>query len=411
MWEWYDPKAGGGCGNLSSYLQGDTTARDPEGHWSGPTSPPDGIAKERHCIRPGRYRFTVADQSFLVDYHSIKSASGGVLWVWNETAGIYEALEGSPDDTANRWVDLLVNVDIGSNSYEETRVLSVENAGRRPDTTVFEDQASPSGGRRDWFRFSTAGSSTTWPGDAAGTGLLRLYWDAANKTIRTNYYAPVSSISHLIRLHTFEEHVQGTRDVTVALELMRPDEDPDDTVNVTQRVVHVEANAPPIAGFSVSCQQLPCAFTDTSTDPDGSIVAWRWAFGDGDSSSQQNPSHTYADGGTYTVRLIVTDDEAAADTATGTAAPLQLGITGPTVVKPKVTCEWDAYPQGGSGGMTYSWRIGGQEVGTEEYLYWYTGRSGFQITLLGWAGDGQVDTAVVTVTVTKSAPSCVLKRG
>jgi hypothetical protein len=61
--------------------------------------------------------------------------------------------------------------------------------------------------------------------------------------------------------------------------------------------------------------------------------------------------------------------------------------------------------------MVYSWVIGGQEVGSDEYLYWYTGTSGFQITLLGQAGDGQADTAVVTVTLDKVAPSCVLKRG
>jgi hypothetical protein len=58
-----------------------------------------------------------------------------------------------------------------------------------------------------------------------------------------------------------------------------------------------------------------------------------------------------------------------------------------------------------------SWRIGGQEVDTDESLYWYTGTSGFQLTLIGAAGDGQVDTAAVTVTLDKTAPSCVLKRG
>jgi hypothetical protein len=47
--------------------------------------------------------------------------------------------------------------------------------------------------------------------------------------------------------------------------------------------LQVTPNAPPTAGFIVSCQQLPCGFTDTSADPDGSIVSWAWTFGDGDS--------------------------------------------------------------------------------------------------------------------------------
>jgi chitodextrinase len=178
--------------------------------------------------------------------------------------------------------------------------------------------------------------------------------------------------------------------------------------SITDTVI---TNYPPEARFGVTCQQLPCTFADSSSDADGPITSWRWSFGDGDSSSVQHPSHTYAAGGWYTVRLIVTDNLGAADTATGTAAPLQLGIMGPTLVKPKVTCEWDAYPQGGSGGMTYSWRIGGQEVGTDESLYRYTGTSGFQLTLIGAAGDGQADTAAVTVTLDKAAASCVLKRG
>ncbi len=412
MWEWYDPKAAGACGNLSSYLAGDTTAREREGHWSGPNSPPDPNTKERHCIRPGVYRFSVAGKSFLVDYLSVKSISGGVLWVWNDSAGVYESLEGDPDDTANIWTDLLVNVDLGTGPDTETRVLNVENAGHNPDTTVFRNQDNPSGRRRDWFRFSVAGSSSGWVGDSFGKALARLYWDyGRDKTRRTNYYDPISPMGRIIRLHSFYSHVQSDTDVSVALELMRPDEEPNDTVSVAQRSVHIEGNARPSASFSVSCQQLPCTFADSSTDSDGSIVAWRWTFGDGDSSTVQNPSHTYAQGGEYLVRLIVRDNESAVDTATGTAAPLQLAISGRTTVKPKVTCEWDAFPHGGSGGMSYSWRIGGQEVGTDDYLYWYTGTFGFQITLIGAAGDGQVDTAAVTVTLNKNAPSCVLKRG
>jgi VCBS repeat-containing protein len=49
-------------------------------------------------------------------------------------------------------------------------------------------------------------------------------------------------------------------------------------------------------------------FTDTSTDPDGTIVGWSWAFGDGGSSTDRNPTHTYAAAGAYAVRLTVTDN-------------------------------------------------------------------------------------------------------
>jgi len=55
-------------------------------------------------------------------------------------------------------------------------------------------------------------------------------------------------------------------------------------------------------------------FTDESTnDP----TSWSWDFGDGNTSSEQNPSHTYSSEGTYTVELIVSNDYGA-DTLTKT---------------------------------------------------------------------------------------------
>jgi len=73
------------------------------------------------------------------------------------------------------------------------------------------------------------------------------------------------------------------------------------------------ANIPPTAGFTESCTDLDCDFTDTSSDSDGSIVGWAWDFGDTGSSNAQNPSHVYASDGSYTVDLTVTDNEGATD--------------------------------------------------------------------------------------------------
>ena len=56
-----------------------------------------------------------------------------------------------------------------------------------------------------------------------------------------------------------------------------------------------------------------------SYDPDGFIVAYEWVFGDGNTSSGLNPTHIYAQNGTYTVTLTVTDNEGATNTSTTTA--------------------------------------------------------------------------------------------
>ncbi|TSJ43706.1 PKD domain-containing protein [Mucilaginibacter corticis] len=59
------------------------------------------------------------------------------------------------------------------------------------------------------------------------------------------------------------------------------------------------------AGTNTSCLLNDVQFTDTST---GSIVtSWYWDFGDGSTSAAQNPLHTFK-GGTYTVKLVVTNN-------------------------------------------------------------------------------------------------------
>jgi len=80
-------------------------------------------------------------------------------------------------------------------------------------------------------------------------------------------------------------------------------------------------NNPPEAEFEVDCQDLRCTFLDRSTDGDGSVVSWQWDFGDGATSSERNPSHVYGAAGRYEVRLLVTDNDGAADTRTHTAEP------------------------------------------------------------------------------------------
>jgi len=59
-------------------------------------------------------------------------------------------------------------------------------------------------------------------------------------------------------------------------------------------------NGTPLSGMV----PLEISFIDEST---GSPTSWIWDFGDGNTSTQQNPHHTYIAAGTYTVQLTVTN--------------------------------------------------------------------------------------------------------
>jgi PKD repeat protein len=64
---------------------------------------------------------------------------------------------------------------------------------------------------------------------------------------------------------------------------------------------------PPTANFSFSVNQCTAAFTNTSTSA-APIVSYNWNFGNGSTSTLQNPSCTYAGNGTYSVSLTVTNN-------------------------------------------------------------------------------------------------------
>jgi len=68
---------------------------------------------------------------------------------------------------------------------------------------------------------------------------------------------------------------------------------------------------PPTAAFAIDptspAAMEQVAFHDRSSDATGTITAWSWRFGDGTSSTAQNPTHSYESGGDYTVTLVVTN--------------------------------------------------------------------------------------------------------
>lgn len=87
-----------------------------------------------------------------------------------------------------------------------------------------------------------------------------------------------------------------------------PDAVGDETVDFTYPPFCLTPTAPPVAAFNAVQTTGTCPasikFNDQSTS---TPQAWFWNFGDGTTSSQQNPTKVYSQPGTYTVKLRVTN--------------------------------------------------------------------------------------------------------
>jgi len=125
----------------------------------------------------------------------------------------------------------------------------------------------------------------------------------------------------------------------------------------------------PTAGFSFGVAGFDVAFTDTSTDSDGSITAWSWDFGDSTSSNAQHPSHSYAAGGTYTVVLTVTDNDGGVDSVSQlVAVSTGGGGNAPPVASFSYVCN--------ALDCSFDSSASSDDVGIDEYLWTFGDGSG-----------------------------------
>jgi PKD repeat protein len=108
-------------------------------------------------------------------------------------------------------------------------------------------------------------------------------------------------------------------------------DDAGDTVSATTTASIGAGNLPPVADPNDPYNGMagvPVAFDGgASSDPDGTIVAYNWDFGDGKTGSGATPSHSYIAAGTFNVTLEVMDDSGAVDSAmtTATIVPVDTG--------------------------------------------------------------------------------------
>lgn len=105
-----------------------------------------------------------------------------------------------------------------------------------------------------------------------------------------------------------------------------------------------EVPAPTVQVFS-SVDGYTVAFTATATNAD----SYSWAFGDGETSTEQNPVHDYAQSGDYTATLTVTGEGGTADATvdvTIAASEIEMLTGGPAMADGKT---WVFSPSKGEG--------------------------------------------------------------
>ncbi len=78
------------------------------------------------------------------------------------------------------------------------------------------------------------------------------------------------------------------------------------------------STAEPVAAFTFTANELTVTFSNTSTD----ATSYSWDFGDGNTSNEVNPVHTYAEGGTYNVKLTARNGELSSKTSQSVTAEL-----------------------------------------------------------------------------------------
>jgi len=160
-----------------------------------------------------------------------------------------------------------------------------------------------------------------------------------------------------------------------------------------------------------------------TTDPDGAVTDYAWDFGDGGTSSDANPSHTYTVGGPYVATLTVTDNDGAQTMQEALVQAVEPNMppvavasaniaSGPVPLDVIFNAAGSYDPDGFIGNIHWDFGDGTESWGGIEYHTYY-GMGTWQATLTVYDGRGDTGTApplIITVgpPLPPAAPSGLL---
>ncbi|MBC7895853.1 MAG: PKD domain-containing protein [Cytophagaceae bacterium] len=186
------------------------------------------------------------------------------------------------------------------------------------------------------------------------------------------------------------------------------------TVSPNQNVTPIaRANGPYAATVGIATQLSGIG----SNDPDGTISAYRWDFGDGTPpATTETAQHVYATAGTFTAALTVTDNRGATATdqaqvtVTNSGTPNQppvARISAPGTGTPGTSLTFSGTQSSDADGtiQSYEWAFGDGATGTgPTTAHVYAAAGTFNVTLRVTDNRGASHTAQHVVTVTPSNP-------
>ena len=181
----------------------------------------------------------------------------------------------------------------------------------------------------------------------------------------------------------------------------------------TRQVIATSPHQPPTAVIDATTDGLTARFSSAgSSATDGaSIESYEWQFGDGQSSTQANPTHRYAAAGTYTATLRVTDSKdaqsgAAITEVTVTHAPPKASFTVTSNDKRVVAVDASASSASDGDQLTYvwSWGDGSPDSTGQTATHTYASDGDVEITLTVTDEHESSDSTTRTVSVSEVTP-------
>ncbi len=184
--------------------------------------------------------------------------------------------------------------------------------------------------------------------------------------------------------------------------------------NTVTKTAYITVYLEPLPNFTVNrrsgCTPTKIQFNDASSSPAGTqIVGWKWDFGDGGSSSQENPQYIYKTPGSYTVTLTITNDKGCKKIitkpnlidATQGVAP-DFYFSDPAVCSAPATVKFTNTTTG-PGTLSYSWNFGNGSISSAinpSTVYNKNGK--YNVTLIATSNQGCMDSVKREVDIGKA---------